>query len=337
MADTHEHRIEVMDTTLRDGEQTPEIAYTPTEKLQIARMLLANLRVDRVEIAGTRVSEGEHEAARLITRWARRARMLRRVEMLGYCDGKASVDWITSAGGRVLNLLVKGSERHCAGQLRMSPERHRAGAAETLEYARKRRVRVNVYLEDWSNGVRDSFDYVFAMMKMLGEHRVDRVYLPDTLGILDPTDTGRYVGLMTSTWPHVPFEFHGHNDYGLATANSLVAVEAGARGIHTSINGMGERAGNTRLAEIVAALHDHGPYLTDVDESRLVAASRLVEIFSGKDVNANAPIVGKDVFTQTAGIHADGDAKADLYARPRSTRTWSDSGSSSPKRRATWC
>jgi D-citramalate synthase len=314
MADTHERQVEVMDTTLRDGEQTPEIAYTPAEKLQIARMLLANLGVDRIEIAGTRVSEGEHEAARLITRWARRARMLRRVEMLGYCDGKASVDWLTSAGGRVLNLLVKGSERHCTGQLRISPEKHRARAAETLDYARKRRVRANVYLEDWSNGVRDSFDYVFAMMKMLGEHRVDRVYLPDTLGIMNPMDTQRYVGLMVSTWPRVHFEFHGHNDYGLATANALVAVDAGARGIHTSINGMGERAGNTRLAEIIAALHDHGPYVTGIDESRLVAASRLVEIFSGKDVNANAPIVGGDVFTQTAGIHADGDAKAELYA-----------------------
>jgi D-citramalate synthase len=240
--------------------------------------------------------------------------MLLRVEMLGYCDGRASVDWITSAGGRVLNLLVKGSERHCTGQLRMTPEKHRAQAAETLAYARKRRVRANVYLEDWSNGVRDSFDYVFAMMKMLGEHRVDRVYLPDTLGVLNPAETRRYVGLMTSTWPQVHFEFHGHNDYGLATANSLVAVEEGVRGIHTSINGMGERAGNTRLAEIIATLHDHGPYLTGVDESRLVAASRLVEIFSGKDVNANAPIVGGDVFTQTAGIHADGDAKAELYA-----------------------
>ncbi len=314
MADTHRRRIEVMDTTLRDGEQTPEIAYTPTEKLQIARMLLANVGVDRIEIAGSRVSEGEHQAARLITRWARQARMLRRVEMLGYCDGKLSVDWIASAGGRVINLLAKGSERHCTGQLRMTPEKHRARAAETLEYARKRRVRANVYLEDWSNGVRDSFDYVFAMMKMLGECRVDRVYLPDTLGIMNPADTRRYVNLMTSTWPQVHFEFHGHNDYGLATANSLVAVEEGARGIHTSINGMGERAGNTRLAEIVATLHDHGPFTTDVDESRLVAASRLVEIFSGKAVNANAPIVGGDVFTQTAGIHADGDAKAELYA-----------------------
>jgi D-citramalate synthase len=314
MAENDQRRIEVMDTTLRDGEQTPEIAYTPSEKLQIARVLLTDLRVDRIEIAGTRVSEGEHEAARLITRWARRARMLRRIETLGYCDGKLSVDWIVGAGGRVLNLLVKGSERHCEAQLRLSPERHRARAAETLAYARKRRVRVNVYLEDWSNGVRDSFDYVFSMMKMLGQQRVDRVYLPDTLGILNPTDTARYVGLMTATWPQVHFEFHAHNDYGLATANSLAAVESGARGVHTSVNGMGERAGNTRLPEIVAALHDHSAYVTGVNESRLVSVSRLVETFSGKEVSANSPIVGGDVFTQTAGIHADGDAKAELYA-----------------------
>ena len=165
MAETHERRIELMDTTLRDGEQTPEIAYTPAEKLQIARMLLANLGVDRIEIAGTRVSEGEHEAARLITRWARQVRMLRRVEMLGYCDGKASVDWIVSAGGRVLNLLVKGSELHCREQLRMKPEDHRAAVANTLRYAKKKRIAANAYLEDWSNGVRDSFDYVFGMVE----------------------------------------------------------------------------------------------------------------------------------------------------------------------------
>jgi D-citramalate synthase len=119
---------------------------------------------------------------------------------------------------------------------------------------------------------------------------------------------------MTAAWPQLCFEFHSHNDYGLATANCLAAVQAGARGVHTSVNGMGERAGNTRLAEVVAAIHDHTPVRTGVDESRLAAVSRLVETFSGKDVPANAPIVGRDVFTQTAGIHADGDMKGDLYA-----------------------
>ena len=308
------HSIELMDTTLRDGEQTPDVAYSPAEKLQLARLLLQEVGVDRIEIAQTRVSEGEREAASLVADWARKRRMLPRVEILGYCDGKASVDWITGTGGRVLNLLVKGSELHCRSQLRMQPEQHRAAAAETLNYARRRRLRSNVYLEDWSSGVRDSFDYVFAMVQHLRELRVERIYLADTLGIFSPDDVGRYVSLMISTWPDAKFEFHAHNDYGLATANALAAVRAGVRGVHTSVNGMGERTGNARLAEVVAAIHDHTEFRTRATEKRLTALSRLVETFSGKDVAANTPVVGRDVYTQTGGIHADGDMKGDLYA-----------------------
>jgi len=306
-------RVEIMDTTLRDGEQTPDVSYTPAEKLELARVLLAEVKVDRSEIASTRVSEGERLGARKVINWARRSKFLDRVEILGYCDGEASVEWIRGVGGRVLNLLTKGSELHCRKQLGLTPEQHRRRIAETIQYAKTRRLRVNVYLEDWSNGVRNSFDYVFAMVQALRELPVDRIYLPDTLGILSPEDTYRYMGLMTSTWPEVCFEFHAHNDYGLATANCLAALRAGARGVHTSVNGMGERAGNTRLAEVVASIHDQTELRTRVDESRLSMVSRLVETFSGKGVSANAPIVGNDVFTQTAGIHADGDAKGDLY------------------------
>lgn len=303
-----------MDTTLRDGEQTPDVAYTPAEKLQLARILLSEVQVDRIEIASTRVSKGEREAARLITRWARGKRWLSRVEILGYCDGRASVDWVAGTGGRVMNLLVKGSERHCRTQLRMTPEKLRDAVAQTARAAKRRRIALNAYLEDWSNGVRDSFDYVFAMVQLMRELGVARVYLADTLGVFAPDDVERYVGLMTSTWPDVAFEFHAHNDYGLANANCLAAVRAGARGVHTSVNGMGERTGNTRLAEVVAALHDHTEFRTQVAESKLSAISQLVARFSGKDVAANSPIVGRDVYTQTAGIHADGDAKGDLYA-----------------------
>jgi D-citramalate synthase len=306
--------VEVMDTTLRDGEQTPDISYTPAEKLQLARFLLEDVGVDRIEIASSKVSEGERDAAQRIASWARRVKRLRSIEILGYSDGKSSVDWIHGVGGRVINLLTKGSEKHCRTQLGMAPEKHRARVAETIAYARKRSLHVNVYLEDWSNGVRDSFDYVFAMMKTLLEGGIDRVYLPDTLGIQDPAAVTRFVSLMTRIWPDVHMEFHGHNDYGLATANCLAAVMAGARGIHTSVNAMGERAGNSKLVEVVAALHDHSQFRTNIKEDRLVAASRLVESFCGKEVSANAPIVGRDVFTQTAGIHADGDAKGDLYA-----------------------
>ena len=305
--------VAVMDTTLRDGEQTPNVSYTPAEKLQLARMLLVDLEVDRIEMASTRVSAGEMEGARAITKWARKARLIQRVEMLGYTDGKKSVDWICEAGGKVLNLLTKGSEKHCTLQLGLTPEQHRDKISETIRYARRKRLTVNVYLEDWSSGVRDSFDYVFAMVETLRELRVARVYLADTLGQFSPDDVARYVGLMTATWPAVDFEYHGHNDYGLSTANCLAAIQAGARGVHTSVNGMGERAGNTSLAEVVAAIHDHSMATTSIRENRLTALANMVETFSGKELSANTPIVGRDVYTQTAGIHADGDVKGDLY------------------------
>jgi D-citramalate synthase len=306
-------RIQVMDTTLRDGEQTPDIAYTPEEKLQLARLLLAEVQVDRIEIAQVKVSAGEAAAARGITSWAERQGFGERIEILGLADGRASVDWITEAHGRVLNLLTKGSERHCRGQLGLAPEAHRERVVATIDYAHKKKLLVNVYLEDWSSGVRESFDYVFAMVQRLREAGAARIYLPDTLGVLSPRQVQRYVELMVATWPDLHFEFHAHNDYGLATANCLAAVEAGARGVHTSVNGMGERAGNARLAEVVAALSDQTAFRTGVVEERLGAVSSMVESFSGKDMPGNTPIVGRDVFTQTAGIHADGDAKGELY------------------------
>ncbi len=305
--------VQVMDTTLRDGEQTPNVAYAPAEKLQIARLLLEQVRVDRLEIGQVFVSAGEAEAVKRITSWARRAGHSERIEIFGLCDGKRSVDWIVEHGGVALNLLTKGSRKHCELQLRKTPELHFKDIAETVRYARRRKLIVNVYLEDWSQGVRDSFDYVFGHIENLAGLGVRRVYLPDTLGTFTPDDTARYVELMTRTWPEVHFEFHAHGDYGLATANCLAAVRAGARGIHTSVNGMGERAGNTRLAEVVASLHDLTPFRTGVDEGQLIAISELVVRLSGKSVADNAPVVGRDVFTQTAGIHADGDAKADLY------------------------
>ncbi len=306
-------RVEVMDTTLRDGEQTPDVAYTPAEKLQLARFLLKEVGVDRIEIAQTRVSEGEREAAKRIASWARRARMLNRIEILGYCDGRKSVDWIVDIGGKVENLLLKGSEEHCRAQLGKEPQSHREAAAAAIEYGRSRGLTVNAYLEVWSSGVRESFDYVFSMVETLRKAGVERIYLPDTLGIFSPDEVSRYVGLMVDTWPGVHFEFHGHNDYGLATANCLAAVRAGATGVHTSVNGMGERTGNSRLAEVVAAIHDHTDFETNVHEGRLAAMSRLVETFTGKDVAPNTPIVGRDVFTHAAGIHSDGDLKGDLY------------------------
>ena len=306
--------IEIMDTTLRDGEQTPNVAYSPPEKAQLARLLLKEVRVDRIEIANAGISAGEAEAVRRITSWARKARISPRIEILGYVDGHTSVDWIVENGAAAMNLLTKGSREHCEKQLRMTPERHFKQVAETVRYAGRRKLLTNVYLEDWSSGVQNSFEYVFAAIENLKNLGVRRIYLPDTLGILSPSDSYAYVSLMTRTWPDLHFEFHAHNDYGLATANNLAALAAGARGVHTSVNGMGERSGNARLAEVVASIHDHSDLRTGVRENRLTQVSEMVAAFSGKAVAHNTPLVGRDVFTQTAGIHADGDRKAGLYA-----------------------
>ena len=306
--------ISVMDTTLRDGEQTPGVSYTPSEKLHMSRLLLTDVNVDRVEIASARVSEGELEGALRVTDWARQEGLIERIEMLGFCDGERSVDWILRAGGSCINLLAKGSEHHCQQQLGITAQKHRERICQTIDYALSKDLQVNIYLEDWSNGVRDNYSYVSDILDELQKFPISRILLADTLGVLSPDKVRRLIALMVAGWPNTQFDYHGHNDYGFATANSIAAIQSGATGIHTSVNGLGERAGNTSLAEIVTAIADHTDYKTNVNESRLASISAVVETFSGKNIAENSPILGNDVFTQTAGIHADGDAKGNLYA-----------------------
>ena len=250
-------QIEIMDTTLRDGEQTSGVSFIPHEKLQIARLLLDELNVDRVEIASARVSDGELDSAKHICRWAKRRGYLNRVEILGFVDDGKSLDWIESVGGCVINLLTKGSLRHCQEQLKKSPEEHLADILRNIRMAHERGFDVNVYLEDWSNGMKDSPEYIFLLMDGLKEEGVKRFMLPDTLGILNPLQVIEYFRKMRKRYPDTHFDFHAHNDYDLAVSNVLAAVLSGAKGLHTSINGLGERAGNAPLASVQAILKDH--------------------------------------------------------------------------------
>ncbi len=143
-----------MDCTLRDGEQTSGVSFLPHEKLVIARMLLKDLNVDRIEVASARVSEGEKEAVKMICRYAKQIGMIERVEVLGFVDGKLSIDWIADCGGKVINLLAKGSLRHCTHQLHKTPEEHIDEIKRSIDYASSRGISVNLYLEDWSNGMK---------------------------------------------------------------------------------------------------------------------------------------------------------------------------------------
>ena len=145
--------VEIMDTTLRDGEQTPGVAFTPAEKLGIVRLLINHLHLDRLEIGSARVSEGERKAITDILKWAEHRGCAERMEILGFVDNGKSAEWIRESGGHVMNLLAKGSERHCRVQLRKDPARHRAEVCAEIENAAKLGLTVNVYLEDWTNGM----------------------------------------------------------------------------------------------------------------------------------------------------------------------------------------
>lgn len=306
-------RIEIMDTTLRDGEQTNGVSFVPHEKLIIARTLLQDLNVDRIEVASARVSDGEKEAVKSICRWAKQVGKLDRVEVLGFVDGTLSLDWINDCGCRNINLLCKGSERHCTYQLKKTLDEHLADIRRSLDYAASLGISVNVYLEDWSNGMKDSPDYVFALVEALKDTGIKRFMLPDTLGVLNPMLMTTFMQQMTARFPDLHFDFHAHNDYDLAVANVMAAVHGGCRGIHTAINGLGERAGNAPLSSVQALLKDHFNAHTNICESKLNDASRLVESYSGIAIPANKPIIGENVFTQVAGVHADGDNKKNLY------------------------
>ena len=308
-----EQKVLILDTTLRDGEQTSGVSFTETEKLSLAKILLEEVKVDRLEITSARVSEGEKRAALRILNWAKDTDHLEKIEILGFVDQRESVKWIQEVGGKVMNLLAKGSVKHLTGQLRKTPEEHIESLIDTIEYANTLGIQINLYLEDWSNGMIQSRDYVFQLMDALEDQSILRFMLPDTLGILQPSETAFFVSEMTHRYPKLKFDFHAHNDYDLSVANVLEAVKAGVSCIHVTVNGLGERAGNAILSSSIAVLRDHLKIETNVVETNIYRISKLVETFSGLRIPANKPLIGASVFTQTCGVHADGDSKDNLY------------------------
>lgn len=302
-----------MDTTLRDGEQTNGVSFSSQEKLSIAHLLLVDLGVNRIEIASARVSNGEFNSVKKITDWAKGAGYIDQIEILGFVDNGRSVRWVKEVGCKTINLLTKGSYKHVTEQLHKTPEQHLEDVIYEINLAKELGLHINLYLEDWSNGIMNSRDYVFFMIDHLRDLPIDRFMLPDTLGILNPHTTMRSCRRMLRRYPDLHFDFHAHNDYDLAVANVMVAVEVGVKGVHVTMNGLGERAGNASLSSVVAVLHDHLHMKTTIKENKLNRVSRVVETYSGLSVAANQPIVGENVFTQCAGIHADGDNKSNLY------------------------
>ena len=248
--------VEILDTTLRDGEQTSGVSFNAREKLSIARLLLEELRVkpDRNRLGaglsrrgGGRTGHYGVGAQAGPSRPDRGAGLHRRRDL---CR-------VALAGG-----LPRGESaghalsQSCEEQLRRTPAQHLADVRAEILRAADRGMRVNLYLEDWSNGMQHAPDYVHSMVEGLSDLPVERFLCPDTLGILDPWTTERICREMTTRYPTLRFDFHAHNDYDLAVANTAAAVRAGFRGVHVTVNGLGERAGNAPLSSTVAVLHD---------------------------------------------------------------------------------
>ncbi|MEN9908542.1 MAG: hypothetical protein RLZZ540_1691 [Bacteroidota bacterium] len=303
-----------MDTTLRDGEQTSGVSFSAAEKLTIAQLLLEELHVDRIEIASARVSEGEFEGVKGIMTWAETKGYADKIEVLTFVDKGLSIEWMKKSGAKVQNLLTKGSLNHLTHQLKKTPEQHFSEIAESIALANENGILTNVYLEDWSNGMRNSPEYVYQYLDFISTQPIKRILLPDTLGVLIPSETFEYISEITKRYPGIHFDFHAHNDYDLSVANVMESLKAGIHGLHVTVNGMGERAGNAPLASTIAVINDFMPEIEiGVKETSLYSVSKLVETFTGYRIPANKPIVGDNVFTQTAGIHADGDNKNNLY------------------------
>jgi isopropylmalate/homocitrate/citramalate synthase len=159
-------KIEIMDTTLRDGEQTSGVSFSLSEKLTITQLLLEELRVDRVEVASARVSDGEFASVKAIMDWALKHGHPEKIEVLSFVDQGVSIEWMSKAGVKVQNLLTKGSLNHLKHQLKKTPEQHFTEIAELFKLASKHGFSSNVYLEDWSNGMRNSPEYVYQYLDL---------------------------------------------------------------------------------------------------------------------------------------------------------------------------
>ena len=162
-------KIEIMDTTLRDGEQTSGISFSPLEKLSISKLLLQELKINRIEVASARVSEGEMNAVKLITDWAKESGLDEKIEILSFVDGGSSIKWMEKAGAKTQNLLTKGSINHLRNQIKKTPSQHFKDISKVIQYAEDIGIRTNVYLEDWSNGMKNSKSYVMDMVQFLSE------------------------------------------------------------------------------------------------------------------------------------------------------------------------
>ncbi|MCW3978247.1 MAG: 2-isopropylmalate synthase, partial [Candidatus Bathyarchaeota archaeon] len=286
--------VRFLDTTLRDGEQTPGVSLTPGKKLQIAKKL-DQLGVDVVEAGFAAVSDGEFEAVKLIASEGLEA------EVCSATRGvKRDIDTAIDAGVDSVNIIVPTSDLHIEQKLGKTREQVLEMMADAVAHAKDHGLVAELSTED---GSRTDREYLKQVVKRALEVGVDRTSLCDTVGILTPETAYGFFSEMREEFPDAVFSVHCHDDFGLAVANSLAGLMAGADQVHATINGIGERAGNASLEEIAVALRVIYDVEMGVRTEELYGTSQLVSRLIGVPVQPNKAIVGANAFSHESGIH----------------------------------
>ena len=301
-----EDYIKIFDTTLRDGEQTPGVSLTPEEKLEVAR-LLDKLGVDTIEAGFPIVSKGEIEGVKLIVKEGLNAEIcgLSRVD-------KSDIDVALDCGVECIHVFIATSDIHLKYKLKLTREEALQKAIEGVEYAKNHGVQVEFSAED---ATRSDIDYLKQVYKAVEEVGADRIDIPDTVGIMMPMRIYELVSEIKKT-VKLPISLHCHDDFGMAVANTLAGIEAGASRAHVTINGLGERAGNAALEEVVMALHSLYRKNTRINTQLIYETSKLVSELTGIVVQPNKAIVGDNAFSHESGIHVHGVLSTPMTYEP---------------------
>ena len=302
-------KVRIFDTTLRDGEQTPGVSLSPEKKLNIAKKL-DELGIDAIETGFPVISDGEREAVKMITSANLKA------ELCGLArTNKKDIDAAIDCGLNYIHTFIATSDIHLEYKLKMTRDEALSKAIEAVEYGKSRGLQVEFSAEDATRTDREFLKKVFGEVAKAGADRID---IPDTVGYSTP----QYIAEITKDAidaTKLPVSVHCHNDFGLAVANAISGIQAGAQCAHVTINGIGERAGNASLEEFVMALNSlqfEQKWETNINTKLLYETSRYVSKLGGITVQPNKAIVGENAFGHESGIHTHGVLSNPLTYEP---------------------
>jgi len=291
--------LQTFDTTLRDGEQTPGIAFSPEEKIEIAKKL-DELGVDVIEAGSAKVSKGERQAISSIVKEDLRA------DIFSFCRGlKTDIDEALSCDVDGIHLVVPVSDLHIERKLNSTRKEMKNTARELTSYALEHGLKVEISGED---STRADEDFIVEIFNTSLEEGAERACVCDTTGIATPEKMHDLISKIRDDIS-APLAVHCHNDFGLATANTLTAIRAGAAEAHLTVNGIGERGGNAALEEVVVALSELYGFEASINFDKIYETSKLVKEYSGSPIPPSKAIVGTNSFAHEAGIHVDGILK----------------------------